>query len=227
MLALPGEDQVPAMKAIAVLCFFLVISGVFAADRVPKEMKPKLIREGKVLVDDKFDAAELDKKWTIPAGEFAGSVSIVSGTAVIESGTGGRQGALWQKLDPAVTDAGVQLLMKPFATDSMNIHFMDASAPDNRHWKLATHIYADGSVRVVMPDGKTNKLLKVVRTKLTKDDWWRVSVECKGDHYLVRVNGETIIDLKHDFAKGAKYGVMVNLYGGKAAIDEVKVMAGK
>ena len=201
----------------------LVASTTIAADRVPKEMKPKLLREGKVLVDDKFDAAGLDKKWTVPVGEFAGTVTINNGAAVIESGSG-RQGWMSQKLEPAVSDVSVQLLMKPFATDSMSVHFMDASAPDNRQWKLMTVIYADGSVRVVMPDGKTNKLLQVVRTKHTKNDWWRVCVECKGDRYLVRVNGETLVDLKHEFAKGLKHGVVVSFYGGKAAIDEVKVM---
>lgn len=189
-------------KLLSILAF--AASATLAADRVPKEMNPKLLRQGKVLIDDKFDGVELDEKWAAPAGELAGTEAIVSGTAVIESGTG-RQGAVWQTLAPAVTDASVQLLMKPFATDSMSILFRDASAPDNRHWKLMTVICADGSVRVVMPEGKTNKLLQVVRTKLTKDDWWRVSVECKGDRCLVRVNGEEIIDLKHGRYRGIRH----------------------
>jgi hypothetical protein len=43
------------------LCLFICSLAVpsSAADKVPKEMRPKLLREGKVILEDKFDGPEL------------------------------------------------------------------------------------------------------------------------------------------------------------------------
>jgi hypothetical protein len=68
-----------------------------AADKIPKEMRPKLIKDGTLVIDEKFSTPELDKKWLVPRGEFAGSVKMIDGVAEIDSGTG-RQRAIWQKL---------------------------------------------------------------------------------------------------------------------------------
>ena len=211
--------------ALILLALTVAMTNATAADRVPKEMRPKLLREGKVLVEDKFDGTELDKKWLIPKGDDAGTVTIEQGHAVIAAGAG-RQGVIWQKFDAGVTDAGVQLLMKPFACTWMGIRFTATTEPGDRQWKIGVIIYESGFVRVVVPDGLKLKVLKSVRTELKKGDWWRVSLESKGDRYFVRVNGEELIDLKQPETEGPKLGVMVNLYGGKGAIDEVKVTTG-
>lgn len=200
----------------------------FAADRVPKEMRPKLIREGKVLVQDGFDSPELDKKWTTPRGQDAGTVTIENGRAVISSGAG-RQGVLLQRLEPDVTDASIQLLMKPTACKWMGVRFTSTDEVGNRkrHWSIATAIYETGYVRAIVPDGDGTelKVLKSAKAKVKTDEWWRVSVESKGDRYFIRVNGEDLIDIKAPETEGRKYAVLVNLYGGKGEIDEVKVMA--
>jgi hypothetical protein len=99
-------------RGFLLLLAIVAIPNVRAADKIPKEMKPKLVREGKVVIQEKFDGAELSKDWTIPAGDFAGTVKIEGGVAMIESGAG-RQGAIWQKLEPVAGDASIQLLMKP------------------------------------------------------------------------------------------------------------------
>lgn len=208
---------------------FTFIVSVAAADRVPKEMRPKLLREGKVLVQDSFDAKELDKKWTTPRGEDAGKVTIENGRAIISSGAG-TQGVILQRLEPGVTDASIQLLMKPTACRWMGVRFTSTDeAGERKHrWSIATIIYESGMVRAVTPDGdETNlKVLKAAKTNIKKDEWWRVSVESKGDRYFIRVNGEDMIDIKAPETEGRKYAVLVNLYGGKGEIDDVKVLAG-
>lgn len=210
---------------LILLSSLAVFAGVFAADRTPKEMRPKLLREGKVLVQDAFDAPKLDEKWITPRGEDAGTVVIENGRAIIASGAG-RQGAIFQKLPPDTVDAGIQLLMKPTACKWMGVRFMSDDQPGKRDWSIATIIYENGYVRAVVPDGNELKVLKSAKTKVKTDEWWRVSVESKGDRYFIRVNGEDMIDIKAPETEGRKFTMLVNLYGGKGEIDEVKVLAG-
>jgi hypothetical protein len=198
----------------------------FSADRIPKVMKPKLIKDGTVLFTDNFDAAALDAAWRKPTGDGAGKVEIVEGTAHIDSGAG-RQGAIWRPMPEGTENVGVQALMKPFAVNWMGVRFMTRGETEAKQWRIAAIIYATGFVRVVVPDkdGAGLKILKSAKVKLGAEDWWRVSVESKGDDYLVRVNGDEVIQVRAKEAEGPKNGVMLNLYGGKGAADEIEVTA--
>ncbi|MBK8094821.1 MAG: hypothetical protein IPK32_23355 [Verrucomicrobiaceae bacterium] len=203
-----------------------------AADRIPKEMRPKLVKEGKVLVQDDFSTEKLHEGWLMPKGDFAGKVTRQpDGTVQIETGVG-RQGYIYRKLDPGTQDASVQLLIKPQTSTWMGVRFTVAGEDGvgDRHWKIATIAYASGFIRVVEPDAAADvnklKVLKSAKTDIKPGEWWRISVESREDKYLVRVNGEEMIELKHPGTAGEKVAVMVNLYGGTGLIDEVKVMAG-
>ncbi|MBL9129899.1 MAG: hypothetical protein JNG86_01775 [Verrucomicrobiaceae bacterium] len=218
------------MKAAAALILAtatLISIPAAGADKIPKEMKPKLLREGAVLLEDDFSAEKLNDGWIIPKGDFAGKVELKDGTALIETGTG-RQGFIYRKLQSGTNDAGVQLLMKPTSSTWMGVRFMTTTEPGVRQWKIATIIYANGFVRVVEPEEDENKLkvIKSAKTDIKPGEWWRVSVESEGDKYLVRVNGKEMIEIKHPGTTGDKLGVMVNLYGGNGLIDEIKVTGG-
>lgn len=220
------------MKAAAALilaCIPLISTAVHAADKQPKEMRPKLLREGEIVVSDDFSAAELDKSWKIPAGDFAGKVTLQDGAALIETGVG-RQGYIYRKFDAGVSDASIQLLMKPVSSAWMGVRFMTPGDDSGKSWKLATIIYATGFVRAVEPDASADanklKVLKSAKTDIKAGEWWRVSIESRDDKLLVRVNGKDMIELKHPGTAGEKAGVLVNLYGGNGLVDEVKVMTG-
>lgn len=218
------------MKAVPLSILLLSLHfSVFAADKTPKEMSPKLLREGQVLVTDDFSAAEIDKGWRIPQGEFAGKVSLQDGAALIETGVG-RQGYIFRKFEAGTTDAGIQLLMKPVSSTWMGVRFMTEGEDGAKNWKIATIVYASGIIRVVEPDASADaaklKVLKSAKTDIKPGEWWRVSIESRDDKLLVRVNGKDMAELKHPATAGEKTGVLVNLYGGTGLIDEVKVMAG-
>ncbi|MFO1438035.1 MAG: hypothetical protein U1F81_06890 [Verrucomicrobiaceae bacterium] len=201
---------------------------VLAADKTPKEMRPKLLREGQVLVADDFSAAEIDKGWRIPQGEFAGKVTLQNGAALIETGVG-RQGYIYRQFEAGTADASIQLLMKPVSSTWMGVRFMTEGEDGAKNWKIATIIYASGIVRVVEPDATADaaklKVLKSTKTDIKPGDWWRVSIESREDKLLVRVNGKDMAELKHPGTADDKKGVLVNLYGGTGLIDDVKVMA--
>jgi hypothetical protein len=218
------------MKAVPLSILLLSLHfSVFAADKTPKEMRPKLLREGSVLVADDFSAAEIDKGWRIPKGEFAGKVTLQDGTALIETGVG-RQGYIYRQFEAGTADASIQLLMKPVSSTWMGVRFMTDGEEGAKNWKIATIIYANGFVRIVEPDASTDaaklKVLQSAKTDLKPGDWWRVSIESREDKLLVRVNGKDMAELKHPGTAGDKKGVLVNLYGGTGLIDDVKVMAG-
>ena len=199
----------------------------FAADRLPKEMRPKLLRDTRLLVEDDFEGPELDKKWSVPRGEYSGTAVIENGTCVIDSGNG-RQGAVWHKFAAPVQNAAVQLLMKPRAVRWMGVRFLTGKEVSERNWKLTCGIFETGHVRLYIPDeGTQNKVIKAAATKLMQDDWWRFYFECKGDKVLVRVNGDEVMEMETEHAEGPKEAIMVNLYGGKGVIDEIRVMAAK
>jgi hypothetical protein len=217
------------MKAASVSILLLSLHfSVLAADKLPKEMRPKLLREGQVLLSDDFSAAELDKGWQIPAGEFSGKVELQNGAALVETGVG-RQGYIYRPFTPALTDASVQMLMKPVSSTWMGLRFMTPGEDRARSWKIAVLIYASGHIRVVEPDTTADvnklKVLQQAKTDIKPGEWWRVSFESRDEKLLVRVNGEDVIELKHPATSGEKVGVLVNLYGGKGLIDDVKVMA--
>jgi hypothetical protein len=218
------------MKAVPLSILLLSLPfSVFAADKVPKEMRPKLLREGQMLVTDDFNAAEIDKGWRIPQGEFAGKVTLQDGAALIETGVG-RQGFIFRQFEAGTSDAGIQLLMKPVSSTWMGVRFMTEGEEGAKNWKIATIIYASGIVRVVEPDASADanklKVLKSAKTDIKPGEWWRVSIESRDDKLLVRINGKDMAELKHPGTAGEKTGVLVNLYGGTGLIDEVKVMAG-
>ncbi|MBK8036498.1 MAG: hypothetical protein IPK22_05090 [Verrucomicrobiaceae bacterium] len=218
------------MKAVPLSILLLSLHfSVIAADKAPKEMRPKLLREGQVLVTDDFSAAEIDKSWRIPQGEFAGKVTLQDGAALIETGVG-RQGYIFRKFEAGTTDAGIQLLMKPVSSTWMGVRFMTEGEDGAKNWKVATIVYASGIIRVVEPDATADaaklKVLKSAKTDIKPGEWWRVSIESRDDKLLVRVNGKDLAELKHPGTAGEKTGVLVNLYGGTGLIDEVKVMAG-
>ena len=194
-----------------------------AADKIPKEMRPKLIKDGTLVIDEKFSTPELDKKWLVPRGELAGSVKMIDGVAEIDSGTG-RQGAIWQKLPEGVTDAGVQVLLQPTSVNGMGLRFLAANPEAQRSWKIAVIIYSTGFVRAVVPDGTKLKVIKSAKIDLTRDDWWRIYVESKGDKLNVRVNGEDLFQIDTPETEGPKTGFMVNLYGGKGLVDDIHLL---
>ena len=210
------------MKTL-LMTFLSLASYTIAADKIPKQMRPKLIKDGTVVIDEKFSAAELDKKWLVPKGDFAGSVKLIDGVVEIESGTG-RQGAIWQRLPEGVTDAGVQALMKPTSVNWMGVRFLAANPEEQRSWKVAVIIYSTGFVRAVIPDDNKLKVIKSAKINLTREDWWRVYVESKGDKLNVRVNGEDIFQIDTPETQGPKTGFMVNLYGGKGLVDDIQLM---
>lgn len=220
----------PAMKAVPLSILLLGLHfSVLAADKTPKEMRTKLLREGQVLVTDDFSAAEIDKGWRIPQGEFSGKVTLQDGAALIETGVG-RQGFIFRKFEAGTTDAGIQLLMKPVSSSWMGVRFMTEGEDGAKNWKVANIIYASGIIRVVEPDASADanklKVIKSAKTDIKPGEWWRVSIESRDDKLLVRVNGKDMAELKHPGTAGEKTGVLVNLYGGTGLIDEVKVMAG-
>jgi len=220
----------PVMKAVPLSILLLSLHfSVFAADKTPKEMRPKLLREGSVLVADDFSAAEIDKGWRIPKGEFAGKVTLQNGAALIETGVG-KQGYIYRQFEAGTTDASIQLLMKPVSSTWMGVRFMTDGEEGAKNWKIATLIYANGFVRVVEPDASADaaklKVLQSAKTDIKPGDWWRVSIESRDEKLLVRVNGKDMAEMKHPGTAGDKKGVLVNLYGGTGLIDEVKVMAG-
>ncbi|MCA1963534.1 MAG: hypothetical protein LDL31_06275 [Prosthecobacter sp.] len=212
------------------LCLFICSLAVpsSAADKVPKEMRPKLLREGKVILEDKFDGPELSPEWKVPKGEFAGTSSIEDGVMVIDSGTG-KQGALRRMFATPLKDASVQLLMKPSAVNWMGVRFLSGDEEADRHWKVGTFIFAAGAVRVLEPEdegkGRGNRVVKGAKFDLGADDWWRVCVEYRGKKMLVRVNGKEVMEVEHPGAADEKVGLLVNLYGGRGRVDEVVVMA--
>jgi len=166
-----------------------------AADRVPKEMKMKHVRDGTVLIDEKFDAATLDQKWIIPKGETGSTVKLEEGRAIIEAGNG-KQGVIMQKFDAPVKDATAQLLLKPYACPWMVVRFMNTQETAAREWKIGVAVYETGRVAVIVPDGNGVKAIKSVKINLSKDDWWRVAVESKSDHLYVRVNGDEVLEVQ-------------------------------
>lgn len=190
-------------------------------------MKPKHVRDGTVLIDEKFDAPTLDIKWIIPKGETESTVKLEEGRAIIVAGTG-KQGQMRQKFDTPVKDATAQLLLKPHACPWMGVRFMTKES-GGLQWKIAVAFYESGHVSVFVPDGDGDgfKVIKRVKINLTKDDWWRVIVESKGDHLFVRVNGDDVLEVQDPGAEGDKFGFMVNNYAGKGTVDEIKVTAAK
>lgn len=218
------------MKLFLPSCLLILASAApsSAADKLPKEMRPKLLREDRVVLQDKFDGPELSPEWKVPQGDFAGTSVIEDGVMVVDSGAG-RQGALRRMFATPLKDASVQLLMKPSAVTWMGVRFLSADEAAGRQWKVGTFIYAAGAVRVLEPEdagtGRGNRLVKAAKVDLGAEDWWRVCVECRGRKMLVRVNGKELIEVEHPGAADVKTGVLINLYGGRGRADEVLLMA--
>ncbi len=215
------------MKTILLLSLVLAVP-LCAADKKPKPMRMKDIRAGETLIADNFDGEKLDAKWQFNKGgdEFGAKFSVKDGALELDQG-GAKGAVLWREFPTQTQDGSIQLLVKPWACNWIAFGFYgppdEADKRPAAHRRLAVVISKNGGV--VIRDIESRDPLKAVNLKLAADEWHRVCFESKGDKITIQVNDRVALEYQTELTTGPKAGLLINLYGGKASVDEVEVKA--
>ncbi|MFN7562025.1 MAG: hypothetical protein ACK5TH_09625, partial [Prosthecobacter sp.] len=101
------------MKHIHRIALLLALSASLAAaaDKKPKEMKPKLVDAGTILVKDAFDKEVVDTKWVSEAKADEVGLRIEDGALRVDGPSGGTRGLVETKFTAPVKDVHVQFLL--------------------------------------------------------------------------------------------------------------------
>lgn len=161
------------------------------------EPKPTLGEKGTLLLDEKFDSAELAKGWNVNTGTLKVEDGVLRAS---EKASDNHAGAFRRPLP--VQDCAVQIDFK-LAKGSKFLHLgYDPAAGELKKkghlfsvivtptaWSLMEHIdKAD-------PNSK-NKVLATAKTTFEPGKWYTLLLECKGDNVVAQIAG-------HDPLKGA------------------------
>ncbi|MGV3664136.1 MAG: family 16 glycoside hydrolase [Prosthecobacter sp.] len=210
------------MKTV-LLSLLVLATALPAADKKPRAMRTKDIRAGETLLADNFEGEKLDPKWTFnKGGEFGAKFPIKDGA--LEMDQGGAQGAvIWREFPTPAQDASIQLLVRPWACKWLAFGFY---APGDRPGgERQLNIAVNNVGGVVIRDVKSQAALKAAKTNVPADEWQRVCFESKGDKITIQVNDRVVLEYKTELTRGEKAGILLNLYGGKASVDEIEVKA--
>ena len=213
------------ISTLAILCF--IGSGLAsAADKKPKEMKPKLVELGNVIVKDSFDLEAVDKKWISEAKADEIGLRIEDGALRVEGPSGGTRGLVETKFAVPVKDVHVQFLLKPNACQSIAIGFRQKTSFGYAVYDAINRFAVVDRTQAKEGEPAYVSSFKPVTVATEAKDakaWRRICIEIKGDKLLVRQDNKVLVALEHPFVGEEKTGLVLAGYGGVFLIDEVTI----
>jgi len=220
------------MKHIHRIALLLALSAGFsnAADKKPKEMKPKLVDAGMILVKDAFDKEVVDTKWVSEAKADEVGLRIEDGALRVDGPSGGTRGLVETKFAAPVKDVHVQFLLKPHACQSIAIGFRQKTAFGYAVYGAANRFAVVDRTQTKEGDPPYVSSFKPVTVATEAKDakeWRRICIECKGDKLLVRQDNKVLVELEHPFVGEEKAAFVLAGYGGVFVIDEVTIATPK
>ena len=199
----------------------LLAAPLFAAD-----LEPTLGKKGKLLLEEKFDAAALPAGWN----KNTGTLAVRDGTLHASELASDKHVAAFRKLVP-LQDCAVQVDFKLEGATVFHLGFDPAPRQLKKKGHLFAVIITPGGWQITEQPDKNNPKSKPVvharaATKFPRGEWFTLLVETRGDHVVAQIAGKEPLQATAKDFHVKKPGLVFRV-GGKgeheALVDNVKV----
>ncbi|PAW72712.1 MAG: hypothetical protein B9S33_22660 [Pedosphaera sp. Tous-C6FEB] len=202
------------------------VAAVAALNASAAELQPKLGKPGSLLLEEKFDGAEVPKSWT----RNVGKLTVADGVLKVSEVAADMHAAAFRRPLP-LQDAAIYVKFRFEGAKMFHVGFDPAPGELKKKGHLFSVVFTATGASILEhndkanPDSK-NKVLAKSTAAFEKGRWYELLLEVKGDDVLVQVAGqETLRATSKDFH--VKKPGLVFRTGGKDTdelhLDEVRV----
>lgn len=212
----------PRPFATLALCASLAASSVFAAP----DAEPTLGKQGKLLLDEKFESSGVPSGWNRNTGELA----VAGGALRSREIEADKHAAAFRKPLP-LQDCIIQVDVKLDGANTFNLGFDPAPGQLKKKGHLFSVVIGNGTWSLVehvdKADPKSKNTVHArAATTFPKGEWFTLVLEVKGNDVVARIEGKEPLKATAPDFHVKKPGLVFRV-GGKgehaALIDNVKV----
>jgi len=215
------------MKPFPLLVLLALCGGTtFVTSALAADFEPTLGRKGKLLLEEKFESDAVPKGWN----KNTGVIAISNGALAASELASDKHAGAFRRLMP-LRDCAVQLDFKFTGATMFHLGFDPAPGELKKQGHLFSLIITPESWSITEhPDKSDPKSKNVVHakvaTKFSRDEWFTLLLEVKGNEVVARVAGRESLRVTAKDFHVKKPGLVFRV-GGKdgqgVLIDNVKV----
>lgn len=163
---------------------------LYADNRVAAELQPLLGAKGQLLLEEKFDAAELPKNWNVKNGD----VRVAAGTLRASQNKEAGRLCLFN-CDQPMKDAAIQIDFKFDGARGINVSANPAPGESTKRGHLYSVMITPNMWRITEHNDKADrnsesKTLASAAERFETGRWYTLLLETKGDDIVAQIDGK-------------------------------------